>query len=115
MNWKYNHDSDSILEALNITNDIKILLLTIGPKLEKDTEIDSDSKFIEAFLKQVKETSPLLDTPQSIFNIGFILGQFLSIKEKGEQDTEVIDEQKIKEMINLEKIQETYDEKKNEF
>ena len=70
MNWKYNHEAESILEALNIADDVKKLLLTIGPTLETDKEIDSDSKFIEAFLKQVKATSDLLDTPQSIFNIG---------------------------------------------
>ena len=114
MNWKYNHDSDSILEALNITDDIKILLLTIGPKLEKNEEIDSDSKFIEEFLKQVKKTSTLLNTPQSIFNIGFILGQFLSIKAKKEQEFE-LNEGKIEKMINLVEIQKTYDKRNNEF
>ena len=45
MNWKYNHDEDGILQALNITEDIKKLLLTIGPTLEMDSKIDSDSKF----------------------------------------------------------------------
>jgi hypothetical protein len=114
MNWKYNHDADSILEALNITDDIKKLLLTIGPSLEMDTKIDSDSKFIEAFLKQVKKTSDLLDTPQSIFNLGFVLGQFLA--RKGEIPSEIsLDEDAIKEFINLEKIQEKYDATENEF
>jgi len=114
MNWKYNHDADGILQALNITDDIKKLLLTIGPSLEMDTEIDSDSKFIEAFLKQVKKTSDLLDTPQSIFNLGFVLGQFLA--RKGEIPSETsLDEDAIKEFINLEKIQEKYDGTENEF
>jgi len=112
MNWKYNHDSDSILKALNITDDIKTLLLTIGTQLEMDTTVDSDSKFIEAFLKQVKKTSDLLDTPQSIFNMGFVLGQFLA--KKGEIEPE-LDEDRIKEFINLEKIQEKYDEREDEF
>lgn len=112
MNWKYNHDSDSILEALNITDDIKKLLLTIGPSLEADNTLDSDSKFIEAFLKQVKKTSDLLNTPQSIFNMGFVLGQFLS--RKGDIDPGV-DEEKVKEFINLEQIQKKYDETENEF
>ena len=112
MNWKYNHDEDSILEALNITDDIKKLLLTIGPKLEMDTTIDSDSRFIEAFLIQVKKTSDLLDTPQSIFNMGFVLGQFLA--RKGEIEPE-LDEDRIKEVINLDKIQKKYGTKENEF
>lgn len=114
MNWKYNHDADSILEALNITEDIKKLFLTIGPTLEMDKEIDSDSKFIEAFLKQVKETSDLLDTPQSIFNMGFVLGQFLSRKDGIKPEIE-LDEDAIKDFINLDKIQEKYDERNDEF
>ncbi len=112
MNWKYNHDADSILEALNITDDIKKLLLTIGPTLEMDKTLDSDSKFIEAFLKQVKKTSDLLDTPQSIFNMGFVLGQFLA--RKGDVEAS-LDEDEVKKIINLEKIQEKYDERHNEF
>ncbi len=112
MNWKYNHDADGILEALNITDDIKKLLLTIGPSLEMDKTLDSDSKFIEAFLKQVKKTSDLLDTPQSIFNMGFVLGQFLARKKDIESS---LDYEKIEEFINLEKIQEKYDEENNEF
>jgi hypothetical protein len=112
MNWKYNHDADGILQALNITDDIKKLLLTIGPTLEMDKEIDSDSKFIEAFLKQVKKTSDLLDTPQSIFNMGFVLGQFLARKHEIEPE---IDEEKVKEFINLDEIQKKYDGTENEF
>jgi hypothetical protein len=114
MNWKYNHDADSILEALNITDDVKKLLLTIGPRLEIDKEIDSDSKFIEAFLKQVKETSDLLDTPQSIFNMGFVLGQFLA--RKNDIDSEItVDTDKVKDFINLKEIQKKYDERNDEF
>jgi hypothetical protein len=114
MNWKYNHDSDSIFEALNITDNIKKLLLTIGPTLEMDKTVDSDSKFIEEFLKQVKKTSDLLDTPQSIFNLGFVLGQFLA--KKGEIPSKIsLNEDAIKKFINLEKIQEKYDATENEF
>ena len=114
MNWKYNHDADGILEALNITDDVKKLLLTIGPSLEIDKEIDSDSKFIEAFLKQVKNTSDLLDTPQSIFNMGFVLGQFLARKYEVEPEA-VLDTERVEDFINLEKIQAKYDEREDEF
>ena len=46
--------------------------------------------------------------------MGFVLGQFLARKHEVEPEV-VLNPDKVKEFINLEKIQEKYDERNDEF
>lgn len=110
MNWKYDHNANNLLKALGIDDTVKNLFINLGSKIQMNESIKTDSEFVEKLLIEIDKNTDLLIKPQSIFNVGFIMGQFLLSKNLAERE-----EESIIDIVNIEEINKFYNEGGNDF